>query len=145
VSNTKIEHLRRVRLFAHCSERELGFLATEADEVAVPAGTKLITQGASNDTFYMLLDGEADVEVNGTHRRALEAGDFFGEISMLDGGPASATVTVKTPVRLMVMSRSQFRDAIKSNDHLLSQVLMAVAQRLRGLAAADDSRMASLA
>ena len=134
-----------MRLFAHCSERELGFLATEADEVEVPAGTTLITQGASNDTFYMLLDGEADVAINGTHRRTLEAGDFFGEISMLDGGPASATVNVKTPARLMVMSHSQFRDAIKSNDHLLSQVLMAVAERLRGIAAADDSRTASLA
>ena len=131
VSDTKLDHLKHVMLFSRSSHRELEFLASQTDEVEAPAGAVLIRQGQPNDTFYMLLDGEADVEVDGSHRRIVSAGDFFGEISMLDRGPATATVTLKTPAKLMVMSHAQFRDAIKSNDHLLTVVLTAVAERLR--------------
>lgn len=101
------------------------------DEVAVEAGRKLITQGDSSDSFFVILDGEADVSIDGKYRRTLGAGDFFGEISMLDRGPATATVTTATPARMMVMSHMQFRDAIKGNPDLLVQVLAAVAERLR--------------
>jgi CRP-like cAMP-binding protein len=78
-----------------------------------------------------MLEGEAEVQADGKARPPLRAGSFFGEISMLDGGPATATVVTKTPARLMVMSHAQFRDAIKSNDQLLSIVLGAAADRLR--------------
>ncbi|HET9782151.1 MAG TPA: cyclic nucleotide-binding domain-containing protein [Candidatus Dormibacteraeota bacterium] len=101
------------------------------DEVDVEQGRTLIKQGEPSDTFYVLLEGEADVVIDGKHRRALGAGDFFGEISMLDRGPATATVTTTKPSRMMVMSHMQFRDAIKGNQDLLLQVLQAVAERLR--------------
>ena len=95
------------------------------------AGRTLIRQGSPSDSFYLLLDGEAEVEVDGKARPPLGPGRFFGEISMLDRGPATATVVTRTPVRLMVMSHAQFRDAIKANDQLLSHVLSAAADRLR--------------
>ena len=58
-------------------------------------------------------------------------GSFFGEISILDRGPATATVVTTTPGRLMVMSHAQFRDAIKANDQLLAQVMSVMAERRR--------------
>jgi CRP-like cAMP-binding protein len=61
----------------------------------------------------------------------LGPGDFFGEIGMLDGGPATATVVTEDPVEAMVLSHAQFRDAIKGNDSLAIQVIAAMAQRLR--------------
>jgi CRP-like cAMP-binding protein len=73
--------------------------------------------------FHVLLDGEADVEVDGKPRPALRAGSFFGEISMLDRGLVTATVVTRTPARLMVMSHAQFRDAIKADDNILSKVI----------------------
>jgi len=97
----------------------------------VEAGRTLIRQGSPSDSFYLLLDGEADIEVDGKARPPLGAGRFFGEISMLDRGPATATVVTKTPARLMVMSHAQFRDAIKANDQFLSHVLSVAADRLR--------------
>ena len=97
----------------------------------MPAGQTLIKQGSPGDTFYLLLDGEASVEVDGQDRPSLRAGSFFGEISMLDRGPATATVATTTPAKLMVMSHAQFRDAIKGNDQLLSLVMSAMAERLR--------------
>jgi CRP/FNR family cyclic AMP-dependent transcriptional regulator len=131
VGNPKTEALGRVPLFAKCRRQELEFLAAHTDEVSVKAGRTLIRQGSPGDTFYVLLEGEANVEVDGGKRPMLRAGDFFGEISMLDRGPATATVVTKTPARLLVMSHMQFRDAIKANDRLLSVVIAAVAERLR--------------
>jgi CRP-like cAMP-binding protein len=128
---SKTSALAKVPLFVHCTSKELEFVASRADEVDVPAGRELLRQGRPGDTFYVLLEGEADVEVDGSHRPRLEAGDFFGEISMLDRGPATATVVTRTPARLLVMSHSQFRDAIKGSDELLGKVLAAMGERLR--------------
>jgi CRP-like cAMP-binding protein len=131
LSNQKVEALSRVPLFAGVAHKELEFLATRTDEVSVEAGRTLIRQGSPSGSFYLILEGEAEVEADGKKRPPLVPGSFFGEISMLDGGPATATVVTKTPARLIVMSHAQFRDAIKANDHLLSQVLAVAANRLR--------------
>jgi len=128
---SKTEALSRVPLFSQLTKRELEFVATRADEITVPAGKKLTTQGRPGDSFYVLLDGEAHVDVDSKRRRTLKAGDFFGEISMLDRGLASATVTTRTDARLLVMSHAQFRDAIKASDGLLMKVLAAMGERLR--------------
>jgi CRP-like cAMP-binding protein len=131
MSDAKIQALSRVPLFARCGRKELEFLVTRTDEVDLPAGRTLITQGKAADSFYLLLAGEATVQVDGRDRPALEAGSFFGEISMLDRGPATATVVTRGPSKVMVMSHAQFRDAIRANDQLLSQVMAAMAERLR--------------
>lgn len=131
VTDPKTHALKRVPLFSRCSERDLQFVAGHTDELEVEAGRALTTQGKPADTFYVLLDGEAEVEVDGAKRRTLHPGDFFGEISMLDRGPATATVTTRARSRLMVMSHPQFRDAIKANQDLLSRVFEAMAERLR--------------
>ncbi len=131
MTGPKADALRQVPLFARCANKDLEFVASRTDEVEVPAGRPLVRQGHPADTFYVLLEGEADLEVDGKPRPALKPGDFFGEISMLDRGPATATVVTRTPARLMVMSHAQFRDAIKGNEDLLGQVIAAMGQRLR--------------
>jgi CRP/FNR family cyclic AMP-dependent transcriptional regulator len=136
MSDPKVDMLRKVPLFAHCSASSLESAASNTDEVDVIAGRTLIRQGEPSDTFYVLLDGEADVAIDGKSRRKMGPGDFFGEISMLDRGPATATVTTTRPSRMMVMSHMQFRDAIKGNQDLLIQVLASVAERLRADAVA---------
>ncbi len=130
-AHSKARALSKVPLFSKLSKIELEHVAGNADEVDVPAGKKLTTQGRPGDSFYVLLDGEAVVEIGGEKRRTLKPGDFFGEISMLDRGPATATVKTKTPARLLVMSHSQFRDTIKSSNGLLVKVLLAMGERLR--------------
>jgi CRP-like cAMP-binding protein len=131
-ADPKLDALSRVPLFAHCSRRELQFIAKEGDEVSVPAGKTLTRQGRPGDTFYVLLEGEAEVKIDSKRRRILKPGDFFGEISMIDRGLATATVTTLTSARLFVMSHAQFRDAIKTNEQLMIRVLMAMGERLRG-------------
>ena len=111
MADRKAEMLKKVPLFAHCSTTSLESVTSNTDEVDVEKGRTLIKQGQPSDTFYVLLDGEADVVIGGEHRRSLGPGDFFGEISMLDRGPATATITTTAPCRVMVMSHAQFRDA----------------------------------
>jgi CRP-like cAMP-binding protein len=136
--SSKTDALKRVPLFSNLSKSELDFVATRADEVETKAGKKLTTQGRPGDSFYILLGGEAYVDVDGKPRRTLKSGDFFGEISMLDRGLASATVTTKTDAKLLVMSHAQFRDAIKGSDGLLVKVLAAMGERLRSDMQAQD-------
>ncbi len=131
MSDPKVDALSKVPLFASLSKHELEFVASRADEVDAPAGKFLTTQGVPGDTFYVLLDGEARVDIDGELRRTLVPGDFFGEISMLDRGLGTATITTTKPSRLLVMSHAQFRDAIKANDALLIKVLAAMGERLR--------------
>jgi len=131
MSDPKVDALSKVPLFASLSKHELEFVASRADEVDAPAGKFLTTQGEPGDTFYVLLDGEARVDIDGELRRTLVPGDFFGEISMLDRGLGTATITTTKPSRLLVMSHAQFRDAIKANDALLIKVLAAMGERLR--------------
>ena len=139
MSDPKTRALSQVPLFSQLSPGELEFVASRCDEVDVHAGRQLTTQGKPGDSFYLLLDGEAKVEVDGKPRRMMTTGDFFGEISMLDRGLATATVTTSKDSQLLVMSHAQFRDAIKANESLLVKVLAAMGERLRAdLAAAHQ-------
>ena len=138
MDDPKLSALGKVPLFSQCSRKELQFIASEGDEIDVGAGKTLTMQDKPGDTFYIQLGGESDVEIDGQHRRTLKAGDFFGEISMIDRGLATATITTTSPSRLFVMSHAQFRDAIKANDALMIKVLMAMGQRLRADATGKD-------
>ena len=129
--DAKVKALSQVPLFEGCSPRELGFIASRTDEVPIGAGRVLTKQGRPGNSFYVILDGEAEVEIDGAKRGTLKKGDFFGEISMLDRGNATATVTTTKPSRLMVMSHSQFRDAVKASESILVKVLAVMGRRLR--------------
>jgi CRP-like cAMP-binding protein len=127
----KVDQLRGVPLFSQCTKQELEFLASRMDEVDLPNGRTLIEEGRPGDTFYVLLSGEAEVRRGGRKVDTLRTGDFFGEISMLDRGPATATVVTSQASQVMVLSHAQFRDAIKANDSLAMKVMAAMAERLR--------------
>jgi CRP-like cAMP-binding protein len=131
VADPKLTALSRVPLFARCTRKELEFIAQGGDEVNVHAGKTLIKQGRPGDTFYIQLEGSSEVKVDGKRRRVMNPGDFFGEISMIDRGAGTATVTTLSDSRLFVMSHAQFRDAIKANDGLMVKVLLAMGERLR--------------
>jgi CRP/FNR family transcriptional regulator, cyclic AMP receptor protein len=109
----KIERMRRVPLFADCSDRELAAIAPYADEVSVPAGSKLMRRGRLGHEFVVLLEGEAIVERDGLTIRTLEAGDFAGEISLLTGHGRTADVTTTTPAKLLVFGESGFARALE--------------------------------
>ena len=131
VADPKIERLKKVPIFSRCSGAELRVLAANTDEVTLPAGRKLITEGELNHTFFVLTQGEAEVEIGGKTVGTMGPGDFFGEISMLERGQATATVTSKSRVDALVMSHAQFRDAVRAQEDIALKVIEAMAERLR--------------
>jgi len=131
MSDPKLDRLSRVPLFAGVSTRELEFVASRVDEVSLKPGQTVITEGQPTEAFFILESGHVQVTRGGKPVNRLGPGDFFGEIGMLDRGPATATVVTDGPVEAMVLSHTQFRDAIKANDNLALQVIAAMAKRLR--------------
>jgi CRP-like cAMP-binding protein len=126
---TSVDDLRKIPLFSRLSDVDLQFLATKMDEIFVPAGAALITEGAGNHAFFLLADGEVDVFVGGTHRRILGPHDFFGEISMMVLNPAMATVVTRTPVHAYVMSHPQFLE-VRVHQAVMLQLKWAMGDRL---------------
>ena len=131
VPDPKVGRLAKVPLFARCSKQDLDFLASRVDEVSLKPGQTLIREGQPTESFFILMSGNVQVTRAGKPAARLGSGDFVGEIGMLDRGPATATVVTDGPVEAIVLSHTQFRDAIKANDNLALQVIAAMAKRLR--------------
>jgi len=129
--NQKIELLRKVPLFALCSNRELAELATLADEVDLRQGKELIREGARGREFFVLLEGRADVTKNGRRINRMGAGEFFGEIALVARSPIrTATVTAMTPVRVLVITAQNFRRLLDRSPDIKLKVLEALAERV---------------
>jgi CRP-like cAMP-binding protein len=77
------------------------------------------------------MDGSARVEVSARKRSRLEPGQYFGEMSLLDGGPRSASVLAETPLRLLVIKRRDFTTLLKEAPELTQSLLATLSQRLR--------------
>ncbi|HLX18859.1 MAG TPA: cyclic nucleotide-binding domain-containing protein [Gaiellaceae bacterium] len=128
--NAKIELIKRVPLFQRCSGRELAEVAALADEVDLPAGRELTSEGRTGREFVILVEGVADVTRKGKNVNELGPGDFLGEISLVTGRPRTATVTTRTPARLLVISAPAFRALLRDMPGMQAKVLEAVAERL---------------
>lgn len=128
--NAKIELISRVPLFAGCSKRELGEVASLADELAMPAGRKLTSEGASGHEFVVIVEGAAEVKRGGRLVARLGPGDFLGEISLVTGRKRTATVTTTEPSRLLIVSAPAFRTLLRNLPSLHLKVLETLAARL---------------
>jgi len=129
--NVKIDLLRRVALFKGCSKRELGEIARIADEIDFPEGKTLITQGEPGRQCFVLIEGSVDVIKDGKKLPELRGGaEIFGEIALLSGGPSTATVTTKTPVRALVIGPQQFQSLLERWPSIQRRVLHAMSERL---------------
>ena len=102
----------RVPILAVLSPRVLERLALEARPMTAAAGTVLVAEGESGDTFYVVAEGEVVVSRHGEPIRRLGAAGWFGELALLRGAPRSATVTAATEVKLWTLGREEFLAAV---------------------------------
>ncbi len=128
--DVKVERLKRAPLFEGLSRKELVQLARMTDDVEVPAGRVLCKEGDIGREFFVLVDGKVDVAKNGRRVARLGAGDFVGEISLLEQTPRSATVTATTPLRFFVLTSRDFRQLVEDNPGVERKVLRALARRV---------------
>src|SRR3989449_11400649 len=122
--NEKPTRLAEVPLLEGGSRSQLKAVARIAEVRVAPAGAVLTRKDQAGDEFFLILDGRARVEVSPRKRVILKPYAFFGEMSLLDGGPRSAAVIAETGVRLLVIHR---RD--------LAQLLHALPELTRSITA----------
>jgi len=127
----KIDLLRRVPLFNKLNKRHLTEIAKHADELPMKAGEILAEQGKRGLDFDFIVEGKARVEQDGEFIRYLSAGDFFGEISLIDGEPLTATVIAETDMTLLVVSRRSFDYLLDTVPGLQKKMLVSLCGYLR--------------
>jgi CRP-like cAMP-binding protein len=129
----KLDLLHRIPLFSGFDRPKLVRLGMLADEVDVPTDKVLMRQGESGTEMMVLVSGRVRVERDGQRLNTLGAGDFFGEIALIDGGPRTATVTSEEPSRLLVITHREFHALMDEFPEVAVQVLNALAHRIRRL------------
>ena len=129
----KTELLQRVPLFARFGRNELEQVSRLVDEIDVPAGQELLSQGAFAQEFFVISDGSVRVERDGKVIRSLGPGDFLGEIALLDGGKRTASATAEVPSRLLVLGHREFHSLLDKFPSVRTAVLEGLAARVRHL------------
>ena len=123
--------LASVPLFEGLTKRQLKKLTANAEIVDYMAGASVVKEGDIGDSFFVMLSGQAKVTVKGrTVNRSLP-GDHFGEISLLDGGPRTATVVTETPVTMLMLTRQQFRKTVADDPDLAVSLMESLARMIR--------------
>jgi CRP-like cAMP-binding protein len=130
--------LGHVPLFAGLSRRHLNRVAGLATTRWYQPGSVIVKAGGPGDSFFVILNGQASVRA-GARRVAMRTGDFFGEMSLIDGEPRSATVTARTEVLVMVIARSKFMKLLQSEPKVAQTILAAMSRRVRALQAAASA------
>lgn len=127
----KAELLGRVELFASVGRRALGQIADVATEIEFPAGRYIVRQGEIGTGFFLIVAGRARVVRGGEVLAQLAAGDFFGELSVLDGAPRIANVVADEPTACLGLASWDFTRVLEANPKLMLAILREVARRLR--------------
>ncbi len=123
--------LRVIPLFSMCSPKELARIEQLTTLVEVSVGTVLAHKGAPGNQFFVISSGVASVWHDGIQLDELGPGSFFGEVSLLDRGPRTATVIADTDMVLLVMSCREFTSMHFRNSAVQEQLLGELSRRLR--------------
>jgi CRP/FNR family transcriptional regulator/CRP/FNR family cyclic AMP-dependent transcriptional regulator len=133
--------LRRIDLFADLTDREADTILDLMREKSLERGTTVFHQNDSGGGLYLILSGSVKITRTGRDGRdvtvaVLTEGNFFGEMSLLDGQPRSASATALQPTRLLVLDREHFQRHVLAQPHIVAKLLRELSNRLR---AADQS------
>lgn len=126
-----VETLQNVPLFAELEERELEQLARQMHERRFPEGADVTSEGAGGAGFFVIAEGNADVDVGGEYRATLGPGDFFGEVALIDTGVRSASITAATDLLCYGLTPWEFRPFVEEHPKVAWALLQTMARRLR--------------
>lgn len=126
----RVAVLRHVEMFSHAPSRLLAGLAHALDEVEFPPGAVLMEAGATEDWLFVLVEGEVDVTRQDRWIR-MGPGQTVGEMEVLDSRARSATITARTPVRALRLSKAAFDEALRLSPEIARGVIIDLVRRLR--------------
>ena len=126
-----LESLSRVPLFANLTARQMRKVAKSASEDSYPAGSSLVLEGGRTETLFVILEGTARIIRNGRTVAKRNAGEFFGEISMIDGRRRAASVVADTPMRCLILYHAGLRKLVMDDPGMAWSLLQTLARRVR--------------
>lgn len=132
-SEDVVAQLGKLDLFTGLSRKDLKGVAGAVREVRHPAGHRVVDEGGNALGFHLIVEGTAEVTINDTRRRTLGPGDYFGEISLIDGRPRSATVVAESPLRTLSLDSVSFNLLLDDHPAIARALLTVLCQRLRAL------------
>jgi CRP-like cAMP-binding protein len=118
-------------LFADLTSPQLAGIVHTFEEMAYAEGERVLRQGLSGGAFYVIIDGEAAVVVDGSERARLGRGDFFGEVSILLGEAPIADVVATRPLRCLTLAGPRVEAFLVAHPRVMYRMLQAQARRLR--------------
>jgi CRP/FNR family cyclic AMP-dependent transcriptional regulator len=130
----KLSMLRGVPLFVGLDDHELKAVGALCDELTLPAGHELTHEETFGNEFYMILDGEVRIHRGGATIRTMGAGDFLGEIALIDHGRRTVSATCESECRVLVLAHREFHSLLDAQPDIRVHVLEALARRVRQLA-----------
>jgi len=133
---TRAEILAEIPLFSLLDAEEGAALAERIDEVRTPAGSPIFRAGDPGDSMYVVTSGKVEIAfTNDTGQRivleTLGPGEYFGEVSLLDGGPRQATATALTEVEALLVDRGDLDEFLTRRPAAALDLLAATGRRLR--------------
>jgi CRP-like cAMP-binding protein len=131
MADRRLELLASVPLFAGSSKRQLHGVLDWTKEYRYEPGATIVDEGAKGDELFLLLEGRAVVSRSGKTLTGLTAGDFFGEMAVIDGRPRTATVVADGPVDCLVLKQKDFKALLEGDPLLAWNLLGSLAARLR--------------
>jgi CRP/FNR family transcriptional regulator, cyclic AMP receptor protein len=125
--------LQSIPLFVGLSKKELQAVGRLADEVDIESGRQLVREGDFSYEFFAIEEGTAEVKRSDQFLAELGPGDFFGEMGLVGDAPRNASVIAKTPMSLIVMTGSAFRQIDRDYPEVANTIRKAIEERCRQL------------
>ena len=126
-----IDNLAQLTLFADLSRPQLEALTHSVDEEVFAEGQRVLRQGLSGNSFYVIVEGQAAIRIDGEQPWTLGPGDFFGEVSALTGEPPTADVVATSLLRCIVVPGPEIERFLLEQPRLLLRLFKAQVRRLR--------------
>jgi CRP/FNR family transcriptional regulator, cyclic AMP receptor protein len=139
VKTDPTESLRRVPLFAGLDRKELELLAKLTKEQRYEAGATIVKTGAGGHGLYVIKEGKVSVVRDGKKVASMGPGQFFGEISVLDGGPRTADVKAQTETVCLTLVSWEIKPVLMDNAGITYKMLLEMVKRLRAQAPQEDN------
>lgn len=130
-TRTVVEALAQLTLFADLTRPQLEEVAHTVGEEMFAEGQRVLRQGMQGGGFFIILEGEAQVMIDGEERARLARGDFFGEIAALTGAAPTADVVATTLLRCLTISGPEIEQFLLDHPQVMLRMLKAEAHRLR--------------